>query len=61
MNVPCESVAPNTSSAVSVWVSKWTIPTGPWAAAQARAQGSVIGVVTAERERATRRRRAPPP
>jgi hypothetical protein len=42
MNVPCESVDPNTSSAVSVWVSKWTIPTGPWAPAHARAQGFVI-------------------
>ena len=39
MKVPCDRVEPNTSVAVSVWVSKWTIPTGPCAAAQARTQG----------------------
>ncbi len=42
MKVPCENFTPNTSSAVSVWVSKWNMPTGPCAAAQARAVGSVI-------------------
>ena len=42
MNVPCENSTPNTSSPVSVWVSKWTSPTGPCAPAQARIDGSVI-------------------
>ena len=42
MNVPCENSTPNTSSPVSVWVSKWTSPTGPCAAAHARTDGSVI-------------------
>ena len=42
MKVPCENSTPKTSSPVSVWVSKWTIPTGPWAAAHARTDGSVI-------------------
>src|SRR5215213_8921979 len=42
MNVPCENSTPNTSAPVSVWVSKWTTPTGPWTVAQARIDGSVI-------------------
>ena len=42
MNVPCERSTPNTSSPVSVWVSKWTMPTGPCTAAHARTHGSVI-------------------
>src|SRR5215212_6663480 len=42
MNVPCENSTPNTSSPVSVCVSKWTSPTGPCAPAQARIEGSVI-------------------
>ena len=42
MNVPCERSTPNTSLPVSVWVSKCTIPTGPWTAAHARTAGSVI-------------------
>ena len=42
MNVPCENSTPKTSAPVSVWVSKWTTPTGPWTPAQARIDGSVI-------------------
>ena len=42
MNVPCERSTPKTSTPVSVCVSKWTMPTGPRAAATARTAGSVI-------------------
>ena len=42
MNVPWEISTPKTSAPVSVWVSKWIIPTGPWTAAHARTEGSVI-------------------
>ncbi len=42
MKVPCENSTPKTSAPVSVWVSKWTMPTGPWTPAQARTDGSVI-------------------
>src|SRR3954449_9015236 len=42
MIVPWESSTPNTSRPVSVWVSKWISPTGPWRRAQARTSGSAI-------------------
>jgi hypothetical protein len=42
MNVPCERSTPKTSTPVSVWVSKWTMPTGPCTPAHARTAGSVI-------------------
>ena len=42
MKVPWENFTPNTSSPVSVWVSKCTTPTGPRVATHARTLGSVI-------------------
>ena len=38
MNVPCERSTPNTSRPVSVWVSKWTMPTWPDAPRRPRAR-----------------------
>ncbi len=42
MGVPWETPTPNTSSPVSVCVSKWTSPTGPCTAATAFTPASVI-------------------
>ena len=42
MQEPCESVAPKTVAPVSVWVSKWIRPTGPWLLGDARMSGSAI-------------------
>ena len=51
MNVPCERSTPNTSAPVSVWVSKWTMPTGPCFAATARTRRLGDRVVAAEHDR----------
>ena len=42
IGVPRENSTPKTSRAVSVCVSKWTSPSGPWTLAQARTSGSAI-------------------
>ena len=43
MKVPWEISTPKTSAPVSVWVSKWIIPTVPWTAAHEKLLTAYVG------------------